>query len=137
MLNTNSLAGMMCPHCKQTKRFEIEVKAYASVTDEGVEDVNSGENEWFNHTPIRCPACHTQGEVGSFTYPRGYPLKSRRLEVDHDERDWRRETPAGSTFEVDQMVSLTRRVIGCPATGATLIFEINDIDDGFEDMTDE
>ena len=127
----------MCPHCKQTRRFEIEVEAYASVTDDGVEDVTGGENEWFNHTPIRCPACHTQGEVGSFTYPRGYPLKSLHLEIDHNEHDWRRETPAGSVFAVDQVVSPTQRVVGCPATGATLIFEIDAIADSFEDMTDE
>ena len=137
MPNSNSLEGIMCPNCKQTHRFEIEVTAYASVTDQGVEDVTSGENEWFNHTSIRCPACHTQGEVGGFTYPRGYPLKSLRLEIDHDEHHWRRETPPGSLFVVDQAVSLTRRVVGCPATGATLIFEIDAIADSFEDMTDE
>ena len=133
MSNTNALIGVRCPECRQESVFDISVTARMRVTDEGAWDLVGGTTEWFEDSHIICgdTDCSHDGSVDQFTYPEGYELMSLEDETDDDENGEARVTPAGSRWEVINLDGMTR-MLGCPATGATIFIEVGSLKDSFK-----
>ena len=64
MPNSNCLAGMYCPRCGSDGPFNISVRAFAKVYDDGVEDVWGVD--WENDAPCDCYYCWHAGLVTDF-----------------------------------------------------------------------
>jgi predicted nucleic-acid-binding Zn-ribbon protein len=62
--NTNILAGIACPRCGQTDRFEIIGTSIFHVTDDGAEQV--GDIEWDDYSACQCPVCRYKEMLGMF-----------------------------------------------------------------------
>lgn len=54
-VNTNYLAGMVCPSCDSFGPFQIAISCWASVDDDGVGDTEAFD--WDDDSGCRCEAC--------------------------------------------------------------------------------
>lgn len=64
--NANCLAGMKCPKCGSLGPFEIQVRAWATMHDDGAEEYV--EPDWENGDHCRCLGCDCdyRGSVSCF-----------------------------------------------------------------------
>lgn len=63
-MNTNCLAGIQCPNCKQEGAFFINFTATALVTDDGAETVS--DTEWDTDSLCMCTECKYRGLIKAF-----------------------------------------------------------------------
>jgi rubredoxin len=59
------LEGIQCPDCGYSKSFYIDVMQTATVTDDGVEDVE-GDICWDDASLVMCPHCDKAGSLSCF-----------------------------------------------------------------------
>ena len=59
-------ADLRCPRCGQTDTFRIQVDATATVTADGVTELDS-DNDWDDRSEITCPSCYHAATVADFT----------------------------------------------------------------------
>jgi hypothetical protein len=65
MPNTNCLAGLACPNCKQAENLLIEVTVIVVVTDNGIQR-HSSHHSWDADSYCRCPLCAYSGALREF-----------------------------------------------------------------------
>lgn len=63
-MNTNVLAGMVCPSCKSEGPFHIHCSVTACVTDDGVQF--SDDYEWTDANKCKCESCNHLATIGEF-----------------------------------------------------------------------
>lgn len=61
MRNTNTLRDIVCPQCGNTDRFEVQVRAVATIIDNGAQDYT--EPMWEDDAGTTCSQC---GHVGDW-----------------------------------------------------------------------
>ena len=91
-MNTNCLEGIQCLGCGSEGPFEIKVKVYITVHDDGTDDI-IGDVEWDDDDPCICPECGKHGTVADFKVGRRiiakfHPqmwVKGYAMDVDVDE----------------------------------------------------
>jgi hypothetical protein len=64
MSNTNCLAGVRCPRCRQADHFHIESRVTCFVTDDGAEP--GGDLDWDAASYCICPECGHGGPLDAF-----------------------------------------------------------------------
>ena len=64
--NTNCLANMACPQCKSYGPFDIEVKKWMTMHDDGSEESEDGTEEWGDDSRCHCLNCDYTAKVKDF-----------------------------------------------------------------------
>ena len=67
-LMTNCLIDLACPQCGSREGVTIEVKRWASISDNGTDD-EPGDTEYKDRNPCRCTECEHEATVAAFTFP--------------------------------------------------------------------
>ncbi len=87
-MNTNCLAGTMCPKCFSDGPFQIQATSVFTVTDDGT-GIEHGDVEWQDDSYCRCSACNHQGKLKDFQDPRVF-IRLALREFDRKTPDLRR-----------------------------------------------
>lgn len=64
MRNTNALRGVACPKCGSDDQFEIDVRATATVIDNGADQIV--DPTWDDTSRTRCTSCDHVGPFSEF-----------------------------------------------------------------------
>ena len=64
MSNTNCLAGVRCPRCRQADHFPIAAQVTGFVTDDGADP--GGDLDWNGASDCLCPECGHGGPLDTF-----------------------------------------------------------------------
>lgn len=67
-MNTNVLAGLQCPECKSDGPYQMTMKCFAEVADDGIDQ--TWEHEWGPTDFCRCIHCNFTGKVRNFEIKR-------------------------------------------------------------------
>lgn len=65
MPNANCLEGMRCPECGYEKSFDIEIRKFVTVYDDGTDDTG-GDTHWDDESLCQCNQCQFVGRVKDF-----------------------------------------------------------------------
>ncbi len=64
-MNSNCLEDLQCPACAQLGPFEISVKVFAVMHDDGIDEY-VGNSEWNEESVMSCKHCDHEGVVKDF-----------------------------------------------------------------------
>jgi predicted nucleic-acid-binding Zn-ribbon protein len=66
-MNTNCLEGIKCPKCGNEDSFAVDVKGWATITDDGLGSVMDAD--WEEDADTVCSICSHQGPWSEFIIP--------------------------------------------------------------------
>jgi hypothetical protein len=83
-MNTNSLAGVICPNpkCFQRDRFCIEATSWFTVMDDGTDEF--GDVEYGDRSHCRCANCGHTGTLAAFKNPRSFERAAKQALAEND-----------------------------------------------------
>lgn len=65
MRNVNCLEGIRCPRCGYERSFEIEIRKFVTVYDDGMDDTG-GDTHWDDDSFFQYNQCQFEGRVKDF-----------------------------------------------------------------------
>jgi hypothetical protein len=81
-MNTNCLAGVICPACFQRERFRIRAASWFLLQDDGTSEFE--DVEYDGRAPCQCRACDHAGNLAAFRAPRTFERAARQALLAND-----------------------------------------------------